>query len=157
MVFKSEIRKIDLRNKDKSLEEICDKMNSVYGSNLKCYPSISITPSIHVTKKYFSEFFPFNFAHLASLMIEAKAEYIDRSENQLIFIIGLNTVYSISFLLAIILLAGLMIYVVFNLELLVGLCVLGFATIGVLWSEFLYRLGMKNFLKNWDEFLRISI
>ncbi len=129
MIFRSETRKIELKNKDKSLEEICETMNSANNSNLKCYPSISMTPSIYVTKKYFSDFFPFNFAHLASLMIEAKAEYIDRSENQLVFSIGLNNLYSFTSIFGLLFLSVIALYFLINLELIFGICILGFTII----------------------------
>lgn len=156
-VFKSETRSIELRTRDKSLEEICEAMNRIRNSNLKSYPLISMIPSIHVTKKYFSDFFPFNFAHLASLMIEAEAEYMDPSQTQLVFTIGLNSLYSISNFLGILLLSALTVYALFAQEFLLGLCILIFTIVAVLWSIFLYRIGMKNFLKNWDDRLNIEI
>ncbi len=112
---------------------------------------------ITVTKKYFSDFFPFNFGHLGSFMLHAKSERIESQKKEIEFMIEMNDLYKFSTYGGFFILCIIAVSLLFSNKLKIGIAVLALTMIALIWSRFVYKMGKENFLKNWDEFIGSSV
>ncbi|MEL6944614.1 MAG: hypothetical protein AAFO82_18300 [Bacteroidota bacterium] len=136
------------------MKELCDQINNIPNSNL--YSKLS-NNRITVNKKYFSDFFPFNFGHLGSMTIHAKSIENESESKNLKFIIEMNNLVKFSTYGGIFFLTGFALFALFSLQYLIGLIVIIFAGIAVLWSNIIHNWGISNFTKNWDEYIGTKI
>ena len=153
MIFKKSYRAIELSN-DYTIQELCDQLNSISNSNL--YSTIH-NDRIIVKKKYFSDFFPFNFGHLGSMTLHAKSAEIESESDKLNFIIEMKDLVKFSTFGSIILLVGFSVLALLSLEIGIGGVVLIFTIIAILWSNVIHNYGIANFTKNWDEHIGTKV
>jgi hypothetical protein len=153
LIFKKEHREIEF-NDDYTMKELCDQINNIPNSNL--YSTLN-NDRITVNKKYFSDFFPFNFGHLGSMTIHAKSINIESESENLKFVIGMNDLVKISTYGSIILLIGFALLAMLSKEFNIGFLVLIFTIIGVLWSNVIHNWGISNFTKNWDKHIGTKV
>lgn len=149
MIFKQSYRKIEL-TENYSLQELCDKMNRNANTNLL---STLRNDRIIVTKKHFSNFYPFNVAHLGSLMIHAKSKKIDKESESLEFDIEMKDLNKFSTYVSLTILVGIIIISILSLQIGLAVAILMFTAILIFWSRFIHNYGIDNFTKNWDKFI----
>jgi hypothetical protein len=153
LIFKKEHREIQF-NDDYTMKELCDQINNIPNSNL--YSTLN-NDRITVNKKYFSDFFPFNFGHLGSMTIHAKSIEIESESENLEFIIEMNDLVKFSTYGGIIILAAFAFFALINLQFMIGFTVIIFTGIAIVWSNIIHKSGISNFTKNWDEHIGTKI
>ena len=146
MIFKKAYREIEFVN-DYTLKELCDQINKISNSNL--YSTLN-NDRITVNKKYFSDFFPFNFGHLGSLTIHAKSIKIESESENLKFVIEMNDLVKFTTYGPMMLLICYSLIAILSKEFATGLAILIFTMVGVIWSNVVHNWGIANFTKNWD-------
>jgi hypothetical protein len=135
------------------MKELCDQINNISSSNLN---SRLINNRITITKKYFSDFYPFNLGHLCSMTIHAKSKEIESESGNLEFVIEMNDLFQITTFGSIMLLLGFSLLTLSNMEF-IGIVVLIFTIIAVLWSNIVHNWGITNFTKNWDKHIGTKV
>ena len=133
---------------DYTMRELRDELNKISHSNLR---ASEYNDRITITKKYFSDFFPFNFYHICSCYIHAKSVVIESESENLVFEIELRTSLKFSLYSAFFILGPFMILALLSAEWTIGFVLLIGITISVLWAQAIYSIGIANFTKNWDE------
>ncbi len=135
---------------DYTVKKLCVAMNKVYKTNLKSKESDF---KIIVTKKHFSDGYPFNIGHLSSLMIRATTKVIEGEVEEVKFTFELDPFHQFSVFSSLIFLSPIALMIVVNQDVSLGLFFILFIVLNLFWTDFLYKMGMKNFLKNWDHFI----
>lgn len=136
------------------MEQLCDQMNKIFNSNL--YSTV-YNDRITVNKKYFSDFFSFNFGHLGSMTIHAKSIETESESKNLEFVIEMNDMVKFSTYGGIILLIGFSILMLLILEIVLVCGGLIFTIILILLSNIMHNFGIANFTKNWDKYIGTKI
>ena len=153
MIFKKAYRKIEL-NDDYTMKELCDQMNKIFNSNL--YSTIN-NDRITVNKKYFSDFFPFNLGHLASMTIHAKSIKTESDSKNLEFVIEMDDWTKFSTYGGIIFLTGFSILMLLILEIWLVCGGVIFIILLLLLSNVMHNLGVANLTKNWDKHIGTKV
>lgn len=130
------------------MQELCDRINNIPNSNL--YSTVN-SNRITVNKKYFSDFFPFNFLHLGSLTIHAKSIEIESDSESLKFIIEMNDLAKLSTYGGVTFLTTFALIALFSSLFTIGIIVITYTGIAVIWGNIIHKWGMSNFTANWDE------
>ena len=153
MIFKTTYKHLEFKEEG-NLFDLSKRINSVPDSNLH---SRAMDNKIFVYKKSLTDFFPFNIAHFASLSIHAVSKRIDDEQEQLKFSIEINSLSRTLYFLQLALLLFIILYSIFYSELAFAAVISVFTLISVLALNFFHKIGMRNFINNWDQYIGESI
>jgi hypothetical protein len=149
LLFKKLYRQIEF-NQNCSLQELCGEININVNTNLSCKFR---NERIVVNKKLFSDFFPFNIAHLASLCFIAKSDPIVEKFGHLDFTIEIKEEIKISIYVILVCMLVMMIIaiLILQIDLIIGSSL--FTLIVLLVIKFVEYFGLSTFVHNWDQYI----
>ena len=135
-------------NEEHSKDEVCKLITNHCGNKFRCH---SRNNKIYVNKKLISIPTAFPLSHIGSTMIHAETNGAYKNDGKLFFQIGLTSIAKFVITGGTVSLVLIMI-IAFNYQMLPFIIV--FTAILILWLSMFYRIGKRNFLKDWKNYIQ---